>query len=185
MRIAEDIPVHSVEAYFRLEETSECKHEFYQGKLFEMPGAPVLHNNICLKLFLVLYHLLKERGFQVNVENVKVKIENEEIYVYPDVLVTKEQVQTMKEYVVYQPVLIAEVLSDSTRKYDLTDKFILYQKITSLNYYLAIEPEKKVVFFFEKNEEGEWTAKTYTELDEEIELKGLNGTIRLKDIYSS
>jgi Uma2 family endonuclease len=137
-----------------------------------------------LKIFLLFFTQLREQGYQVNVENVKVKIENEEIYLYPDILITKEQFQSMKDYIVHQPVLIAEVLSDSTRKYDSTDKFILYQKIASLRYYRLVEPEKHVVIFYEKDDAGEWTAKTFTEMDEVISLPLLEAQVMLKDIYS-
>jgi Uma2 family endonuclease len=76
--------------------------------------------------------------------------------------------------------LIAEVLS----KHDLTDKFILYQKISSLQYYLATEPEKHVVLFYEKMEDDELMAKTFTSLDETIPLAALDSTISLKEIYA-
>lgn len=116
----------------------------------------------------------------------KVNIEGENKYVYPDITVIKQQPLgevPFKDYIIYQPLLIVEVLSDSTRKHDLTDKFILYQKISSLQYYLAIEPEKQVVFFFEKNEENEWIAKTFNQLSEVIALPRLNAQISLADIY--
>jgi Uma2 family endonuclease len=183
MKVAEDIR-YKLEDYLKLEEAGEVKHEFYYGKLFEMPGAAVLHNNICLKIFLSLYNRLNVFGFQVNVENVKVKIENEEIYLYPDVLVTKESFKTMKDYIVHQPVLIAEILSDSTRKYDSTDKFIQYQKISSLRYYLLVEPEKHVIIFYEKDENGEWSGKTFTDMDEVIALPFFETQLTLADIYS-
>jgi Uma2 family endonuclease len=183
MKVAEDIR-YTLESYLKLEETSDIKHEFYHGKLYEMSGAPVLHNNICLNLFLVLATPLKQKGYQVNVENVKVKIESEEIYLYPDVLVTKEQFQSMKEYIVHQPILIAEVLSDSTRKYNSTEKFIQYQKISSLRYYLLVEPEKHVVIFYEKDDNGEWAGRTFTEMDEEISFPLLESQLTLADIYS-
>ncbi|MCW3111430.1 MAG: Uma2 family endonuclease [Segetibacter sp.] len=183
MKVAEDIR-YTFEGYLKLEEAGEVKHEFYYGKLFEMPGAPVLHNNICLKLFLSLYNRLNAYGYQLNVENVKVKVENEEIYLYPDVLVTKESFQTMKDYIVHQPALIAEVVSDNTRKYDSTDKFIQYQKISSLQYYLLVEPEKHLVIFYEKDESGNWSSKTLTEMNEVIELPFFLTQISLTDIYS-
>jgi Uma2 family endonuclease len=115
---------------------------------------------------------------------VKVKVENEEIYLYPDVLVTKESFQTMKDYIVHQPALIAEVVSDTTRKYDSTDKFIQYQKISSLQYYLLVEPEKHLVIFYEKDESGNWSSKTLTEMNEVIELPFFLTQISLSDIYS-
>lgn len=183
MKVAEEI-TYRFEDYLKMEETSEVKHEFYYGKLFATPGAAVLHNNICLKIFLGLYDRLKPHGYQVNVENVKVKVENEEIYLYPDVLVTKKTFTTMKEYIFRQPLLIAEVLSDSTRKYDSTDKFIQYQKISSLRYYLLVEPEKHVVIFYEKDDNGEWSGKPFTELDEVISLPFFQTQLTLADIYS-
>ncbi len=175
---------YSLEEYIKIDEEGTVRHEYYNGKLFEMPGASILHNNICLQLHFTLRSLLKLKGYQVNVESVKVKIENEEIYLYPDVLVTGEKLQTTNDYVVYQPILLAEVLSDSTRKYDSTDKFILYQKISSLRYYMLIEPEKHVVIFYEKDDAFEWSAKTYTELTEVISLSKLQAEFTLADIYS-
>lgn len=183
MKVVDGEP-KTVEDYLKFEETSEVKHEFYYGKLFKMPEAPVLHNNICLRLFFVLFNTVKQYGFQVNVENVKVKIDNEEIYLYPDILVTAEHFSTMKDYLVYHPTLIAEVLSDSTRKYDSTDKFIQYQKLSALRYYLLVEPEKHVVIFYEKDDAGDWSAKTYTELSQVINLPVLQTQITLRDNYA-
>jgi Uma2 family endonuclease len=53
MKLTGDI-TYSVEEYFKIEETSDVKHEFYYGRLFEMPGEPIFHNLICLKIFAVL-----------------------------------------------------------------------------------------------------------------------------------
>ena len=80
-------------------------------------------------------------------------------------------------------VLIAEVLSETTRKYDLTDKFIQYQKIPTLQYYLCIEPEQQVIFFYFKNENGEWLAETFTKDESIIKLPALNISFSVKDVY--
>ncbi|MEJ7829189.1 MAG: Uma2 family endonuclease, partial [Segetibacter sp.] len=168
-------------------EEGTVRHEYYNGKLFEMPGATLLHNEICIRLLMVLTSLIKGKGWKIYIENVKVKIEHEEIYLYPDIVLmnpTEESAEKMNDYVVHQPILLAEVLSDSTRKYDSTDKFILYQKISALRYYLLVEPEKHVVIFYEKDDAGEWYAKTYTELTEVISLLKLQAQFTLADIYS-
>jgi len=41
--------------------------------------------------------------------------------------------------VIINPLVIIEVLSDSTRKFDKTGKFELYQRIPSLKEYILIE----------------------------------------------
>ncbi len=185
--VADIKKIYTLDEYIKLDEIGPEKHEFFDGKLIAMPGESLLHNQICLLIYRLIFHALSPNIFQTFVESVKVNIEGENKYVYPDITVIKEQPSTQlpyKDYIIYQPLMIAEVLSDSTRKYDLTDKFILYQKITSLQYYLAIEPEKQLVLFYEKNDDGEWTAKTYTELTESILLPKLDLQLNLSAIYT-
>ncbi|MBA4139892.1 MAG: Uma2 family endonuclease [Segetibacter sp.] len=184
--IVEEGKKYSLEEYIKIDETGTVRHEFYNGKLIPMPGESLLHNSRCLLIYRLLFQTLPDT-YSIFVESVKVKIEGEDKYVYPDIIVIKKQPAKnlpYADYIIYEPLLIAEVLSESTGKHDLTDKFILYQKISTLQYYLAVEPEKQLVLFYEKNDEGEWMTKSYTELNEEIELKSLNVSINLNDIYS-
>jgi Uma2 family endonuclease len=176
---------YSLSEYIRIDEIGPTIHEFDNGNLSPIGREPFLHNEFCLNFFLVLRKGLSSE-YEIYVRSVKLNIEGENKYVYPDITVIKEQPSAdlrYKDYIIYQPLLIAEVLSDSTRKYDLTDKFILYQKISSLQYYIVAEPEKHLVILYEKNREGEWTAKTFTELSEVISLLHLDAQISLSDIY--
>lgn len=178
--------LYSLEEYIKLDESGTLRHEFYRGKLFSMPGETLFHNEICIKLLILLTTALKPKGWKTYIESVKVKIESDEIYLYPDIAVMKPEENStsfFEKYIIHNPVLIAEVLSDTTRKYDLTDKFFQYQKISSLRYYLLVEPEKQVVFFYEKEEGGEWTARTFTEMNEVISLPVLQSQFTLADIY--
>lgn len=185
-QVIETDKIYSLEEYIKLDETGTLRHEYYYGKLVAMPGESLLHNKICINLLMSLKIALQSL-YEVYIESVKVKIEGEDKYVYPDITVIKKQPAKnlpYTDYIIYEPLLIAEVLSDSTGKHDLTDKFILYQKIFTLQYYLAAEPQKQLVLFYEKNDEGEWITKTYTELSDVIEFKALNASIKLQNIYS-
>jgi Uma2 family endonuclease len=86
-------------------------------------------------------------------------------------------------YYTTEPVLLVEILSEATWKFDLTDKFIQYQKIPALLYYFCVEPEQQVIFFYYKNETGEWLAETFTKDESIINLPALNISFRLKDLY--
>ena len=77
-------------------------------------------------------------------------------YTYPDVFVTGHPDDLQNKYIKQFPVLIVEVLSDSIRKYDSIDKFIQYQKITTLEYYLSVEPEIMYVNCCRKNNAGKY-----------------------------
>ncbi len=113
----------------------------------------------------------------------KVKIQNENQYYYPDILVTKEPETDENRYVQFEPESIVEALSETTRSKDMVDKFIQYRKIKTLNYYVTVEPEKCLVFCHHKDEKGEWNGISYTKIDEIIPLRDLNISISLADIY--
>ena len=186
-QVTDTIEHYSLEEYIHLDETGMLRHEYYYGKLFAMPGETLLHNEVCIRVLMLLTTLLQPKGWKTYIESVKVKIENEDIFLYPDIVVMRpaeEVVHANKNYIIHQPSLIAEVLSDSTRKYDLTDKFVQYQKISSLRYYLLIEAEKHVIIFYEKDESGEWSGKTFTEMDEVISFPFFQSQLTLADIYS-
>ena len=78
----------------------------------------------------------------------KVAIPGETQFFYPDILITKEAETDQNRYVQYQPELIAEVLSGTTRAKDTIDKFMQYRKIPTLEYYLLVEPEKLLVICY-------------------------------------
>jgi len=126
---------------------------------------------------------LTDKGYEVFIENMKVKIQNENQYYYPDIFITKEAETDENKYVQFEPELIVEVLSETTRTKDMVDKFIQYRKIKTLNYYLLAEPEKYLVLCNFKDQQGEWNMTSYTKPDEIIPLPNLNISLAMKDIY--
>lgn len=183
MKAAQLHKKYTVPEYFLLEESGEVRHEFINGNLIEMSGASREHSKMCKKIERLLDDLLTGKGYEVYRENMKVKISGENRYYYPDILLTKE-IETEKNiYVQFEPELIAEVLSESTRSKDTADKFIQYRKIDSLNYYLLVEPEKCLVHCHSKDNQGEWEMVSYTNIDEIIPLPKLQINLRLSDIY--
>jgi Uma2 family endonuclease len=66
---------------------------------------------------------------------------------------------TRDEYVVRQPVLIADVLSPSTASFDTGRKFALYQRLPSLRHSLTVDPDRVAVDHFERWDDGRWTVQ--------------------------
>ncbi len=174
---------YTIPEYFLLEESGEIRHEFINGNLIEMSGASREHHKICNKLLKLLDNLLSDKGYEVYIENMKVKIQNENQYYYPDIFVTKEAETEENKYVQFEPELIVEVLSATTRTKDMVDKFIQYRKIKTLNYYIVVEPEKYLVLCNFKEENGEWNMFSYTNPEEVIPLSNLGVSLSLTDIY--
>ncbi len=172
----------TVEEYLAFEEQSEVRHEYFDGKLYEMAGTTDYHNEICLQIAFLLKQLLKKQGFKVYKENVRLHIEDKK-YTYPDVFATCDERDTHSRRIKNFPTIIVEVLSNVTRVYDKTDKFILYQKIPTLKYYLTIEPEKPLVECYCLQDDGSWMVETFTHSFETIILSHLNITISMQEIY--
>ncbi len=116
--------IYSVQEYFLLEESSDIRHEFINGNLIEMSGASREHHFICQNILLALLAKVRQLGYKVYMENMKVKIQDEDQFYYPDIFISKEPETDANRYVQFQPELIIEVLSQATRTKDIVDKFI-------------------------------------------------------------
>ena len=173
----------TVEEYFIYEESNEIRHEFINGNLYEMSGASREHHQICKRLLFFFEKLLAMSGYEIFIENMKVKIPGENIYFYPDIIVTHETQTNQNRYAQYEPELLAEVTSETTRTKDMIDKFLQYQKISSLKYYFIAEQDKPEIIVVSKNENGNWQSETYSGKEAIIHLTLFNIILPLKEIY--
>jgi Uma2 family endonuclease len=169
--------------YLEREKSNEQKHEFFYGKLVDMPGNTLLHDDIKNFLAAFFNNRLRNAGFRAYTSDVKVEAEKNEAYFYPDVVLADMNGQDKQSYLVEKPVLIAEILSNSTRSYDAVDKYIQYRKIPTLQYYLLVEPETMLITCLTKQDDGEWLSNIYTKPEALVPLEKLNVSIRVGDVY--
>lgn len=176
--------IMNVEEYIQYELRSERRHEFINGQLFEMPGEKDINNEIANLLTALFFSILRQKGYSVYSHDVKIAIPDENKFYYPDWFITSEPKSQDNQYIKYQPELIVEVISKSSRINDTVNKFIDYTKISSLKYYLLIEPESVYITVYSKDESGEWQADIYTSKEDIISLSIFNLQIPLKEIYA-
>ena len=184
---AEKKTIFTVEEYFKIEEESEIRHEYLNGELFAMAGGSDIHNEIVNNTFFSLRSNLtiKSSGCKIYTENVKLELQKDQYYVYPDLMLTCNQEDSQERYFKRNPLLIVEVLSPSTLSYDKGGKkFHHYLKIPSLEYYLLISQEEVRVECFSRVENGQgWYYQVFESLGARILFKKLGMEINLKDIY--
>jgi Uma2 family endonuclease len=173
----------SREDYYRLEETAEQKHEFYQGEIFAMSGGTFNHAAISLNTITTLK--TKLRGKSCQPTNSDMRIETlTGLITYPDAAVYCGKPElTENQCSLLNPVIIIEVLSPSMRLYDQSDKFTLYRSISSFQDYLLIDSEKIAVQHYRKSEPDEWILHDYLKLTESIYLKSIQENISLTEMY--
>lgn len=169
--------------YFALE--SEEKYEFYQGEIFAMTGGTFNHAKISGNTFSTLN--VKLRGKCCQPSNSDMRIETPSgLITYPDVSVFCGKPElTENQCSLLNPSVIIEVLSPSTRRYDLSDKFILYRTIPSFKDYLLIDSEKVSVQYFRKTEQQEWLLHEYLDISDSVCLVSIKETLDLNEIYEN
>lgn len=177
---------YTVEDYMQIEAASGQKHEYYNGEIFAMASAKWDHNVIASNLMGMLHPKLKGSPCQVSGSDMRVLVEENGLYTYPDLLIVcgQPKFKDNDEYNLMNPSVIIEVLSPSTKEYDRGDKFKLYQGLSSLREYLLIDSKSVLVELFIKNEKGEWIPQKYHRLEDSFMLETTGTTLSLEEIYA-
>ena len=143
-------------AYLVWEEAQEGRHEYLSGEVFAMLGVRQSHNLATLNLYSSLRQALKSSRCRVFVEAVKVRIEAADAFFYPDLLVTCDPRDRLTPDYVSHPLLVAEVLSESTAAFDRGRKFAAYRKLESLQEYLLIDLAAQRIEVFRRDLQNHW-----------------------------
>jgi Uma2 family endonuclease len=168
----------SVAEYLERERTSEVKHEYVEGMLFEMPGSSSRHNRLVTNLVGLLWSLVLERGCRIFSSDMKLRA-SEGVFYYPDVMVVCGEEPDL--YYQDAPVFIAEVLSPSTESTDRREKLLAYQKLPSLQSYVLIAADAKRAESYTRQPDG-WRYQLVEETGE-VTFASLNMTLKLEELY--
>ena len=105
----------TVSDYLAGEEISDTKHEYLGGTVHAMAGATIRHNNIATNSLASLHGQLRGKSCQPNNSDTKVRIEfpDHTRFYYPDTMVVCQS-NPDSDHFQNQPVVIIEILSDST-----------------------------------------------------------------------
>jgi len=174
------------EEYLELERVSEIKHEYFAGEIFAMVGASLNHNQISGNIFGELRNKLKQSACRPFVNDLRVKVQEIDKYTYPDIVVVCGDIELEKESgmeTLLNPVVIIEVLSDSTEAYDRGTKFHHYQLINSLQEYILVSQHSCLVEKFTRCNGGEWIYLSYDNMEKTITIEAVKCELMLSDIY--
>lgn len=174
----------SLEEYFKLDETSGNKHEYYQGAVYAMTGASENHNLIVMAVGSNLNNQLDGKPSRPYPSDFRLKIEAVNLYTYPDlsVICGETQLADGRRDTFVNPTVLIEVLSESTEVYDRLKKFEFYRTISSMQEYLLIAQDRPHVEQFRRHG-PHWLFTEYSSLDDEVALESVGCTLSLASIY--
>jgi Uma2 family endonuclease len=176
---------YTIDEYLELESQAEIRHEYIDGEILEMAGGTTNHNLVTGNIYIALRLALKGKNYPVFIENVRLWIAQHKMFTYPDVMVIAQNPEYHGENktTVTNPIIIIEVLSNSTRDYDLGRKFEYYRSLNCLQEYILIDPEKPLVMSYNRNNNQQWSLTILENINDQLELNSVPIEIVLQDIY--
>ena len=159
-------------AYLAWEEAQEERHEYIAGEVCAMVGVRQAHNVATGNLYSRLRRDLKGSPCRVFIEAVKARVEAADCFFCPDVIVTCDPRDRLTPEYVSHPLLIAEVLSDSTAAFDRGRRCAAYRKLDSLQDYVLIDLAAQRIEAFRRDRQNHWVLYDYGS-GESVELASL------------
>lgn len=177
----------TVEEYYAWGELQDERYEFVDGYAVpkspghEMPGASVRHDRIVLNVLLALGNQLRGKPCRAFTADTAVAIGPGRRR-RPDAGIDCGPFRD-DDYVASEPRLVVEVLSPSTRDFDMFGKLDEYKSVPALTYLLLVEPNAVDVLLWTRDEDRTWSHHRSSDFDSVIELPALALKLNLADIY--
>jgi Uma2 family endonuclease len=175
-------PLLSIEDYLRREADGTVRHEYVGGRMHAMAGGSERHNLIAGNLFAAFHSHLRGGECRVYVADFKVRLEinREDVFYYPDVMVACQRVG-VDEYYLRYPTLVVEVLSPSTEAIDRREKLLNYPQIPTVEEYVLVAQDSLELTIHRRAEH--WTPQILTELEALAEFRSIRLAMPLREVY--
>ncbi len=184
MTAANQMKLVSVEEYLAGERVSDIRHEYSGGYVYAMAGAKTVHNRIAANWLVAVGRRLEGKPCEPFGPDMKVRVRlpAHTRFYYPDGMVVCEP-NPADEMFQDRPVLIAEVVSDSTRRIDEGEKREAYLTIPTLAAYLIIETDRPRVVLHRRTDGG-FVVEAYEGLETTLPLHAIQADLPLGELYA-
>ncbi|MGQ0505269.1 MAG: Uma2 family endonuclease [Myxococcaceae bacterium] len=142
--------------YLSFERSTDAKHEFFDGEIFAMAGGTPEHAALAAAVIAQLSAGLEGKPCRSYTSDLRIRVLATGLATYPDVSVVcgQPEYDPDADDTVVNPVVLVEVLSDSTEDYDRGEKFENYQRIASLQEYVLVSQREPLVEVFRRDGES-------------------------------
>ena len=171
--------------YLALEKSVlDTKYEFFDGEAFAMVGAGRNHYRINVNLTVELGGKFKADKSTCNLFSNDMRVKIAENYVYPDIVIYCGDAEFEDDEfdTLTNPVVIMEILSDSTEVFDRGKKFAYYQTIPTLQEYILVSQKECRVEQYTRSGDG-WLYRSYKGADRILKMESVNCELPLSEIY--
>lgn len=176
-------PLLTVEEYLETEALSPVRREYLNGVIYAMAGGTVRHSALATNVLVALGSRLRGKRCRPYNSDMLVRLQHgaDCRFYYPDAMVVCEP-NPLDERFQDRPVVVFEVLSESTSRTDLGEKRDAYLRIPSLRAYVVVESEQVAVTVFRPGAEG-FASSRWTALGDTLTLPEIECELPLEEIY--
>lgn len=166
--------------------------ELLHGRIFRLAAPSIGHQRICGKLHFMLYGFLRDKSCQVIIPpyDIRLPIKNRRkdneitTVVQPDLTVFCDPIKVEEHAAIGAPDLIVEVLSPGNKRYDLKDKYDIYQEACVKEYWI-VDPIERSVQVSLLAEEGRFGPATIYKDEQMLRPRSLPGfSIAVRDMFT-
>ena len=169
------LPIFTIEQYLKLEREAPFRSEYIKGEMVAMSGGSRDHALLGTAIAARLDTQLGDKPCAVAANDLRLCCLPEDVLTYPDVVVYCEPASHMDddEDTLTDAVVIVEVLSKSTRRYDRIEKFRYYRSLPSFSEYLLVEQDEIRAEHHFRQPDGSWAFRVLTTRADIIQLDSI------------
>jgi Uma2 family endonuclease len=181
-----NIPL-TISEYFRHDQRSSDKLEFFYGTIVAQAGATARHNAIVANVIGHLFPQLRRQGCRIYPSDLRIQAVDQQVYTYPDLTIVCGTPRFLEpnELTLINPTIIMEILSPSTDTKDRNEKLVYYRSIDSLQEYILIDQNTPYVQRYTRQTAHFWYVHLTDTLEAVVPLEAVGVTLPMEAIYES
>jgi Uma2 family endonuclease len=170
--------------YIAAEAASDVRHELLDGEVHAMAGGTPEHAALAAAFLGELRVALRGRPCRIYSSDLRVRIRATGLTTYPDASVVCGSLETDADdpNAIVNPVVLVEVLSESTEAYDRGAKAAHYRRIPSLREYVLVAQDEPRIEVHRRTAHGRWELLEARQ-GEMIELASLGVALDVGAVY--
>ena len=183
---------YTFEEYIALDEVSEEKHEYLDGRILlmaedrnpELEESSSRHSAMQSRIAMLLGQQLPGGARLLYTAGPRVRVLATGLVTYPDITVICGPLlrDPGSTNAATNPTVLVEVLSPRTERYDLGEKIVHYQQIPSLKEYVLVFMRLQKVEVFHSNGDGSWRHKS-TGPGGGARIDAIGATLTVDELY--
>jgi Uma2 family endonuclease len=173
----------TVDEYLAWAETEPGRYELHRGQVYTISPESAGHAEIKFAVHRAFFNAIRTAKLPCHVlpDGIIVRVDQTTAY-EPDAVVHSGEKIARSAVEVPNPLIVVEVLSPSTRQFDVSIKLAGYFRVPSIAHYLIVDPSEPMIVHHARSSGGDIITRVVSEGTIALDPPGVD--IAVEDIYT-